>query len=347
VGELTLKDVLMQSSDWILAPAGRVWAASGGEGSHITEAPAPPHPVGNYFEALRAEARAHDGILDESDLTATPDEIEYALRHEGKRWRVAVLRSLSGWHRVMRYFPDELPEFTQMGYPEKLTELMLDERLTSGLVIFSGPPAAWKTTAAAAYISALLRGRGGHAITLEDPPEPNLEGEHGQGRCLQIEARRETMAEQLVHALRYGDPTVLMLGEIRDGATMAEALRAGINGHYIVMTMHSSGVGETMERIRALAMETGMNAGAAASLMAASISLVVHQRLFPLPDGEGAGSRFRLSAHAMILTPPWGTVAMRAHIEHGEFRMLGSEIHRQAQRLRLPPPPPEGLYQGE
>lgn len=341
-GDVAMEDALMFAADWILAPNEEVWALTGGGTSGIQRVPPPPNALGSFFQMVHNKAREYDGIEDETNLDAEPRAREYAIDMKFKRFRVALLKSQSGWHRVLRVFPSEMPTLDKVGYPDSISDILMTDGLQRGMVIFSGPPRAWKTTGASSYLISLLHKRGGHAITLEDPPEAELEGEHGKGVCMQIEVTRATMADQLVHSLRYGVPTAVMLGEIRDGKTMAEALRASINGHFLVATMHASGVPETLERIRALTMESGLSATATQALMSTGISMIVNQHLYEISGATDPTRQFKLKAQAMVLANPWGTTAMRSLIASGEFRKIGTELERQASTHGLPKPEAEG-----
>ncbi len=332
--------------DWMLVPGGRCWALSGGSGSLVTKMPQGAEVLDSYFASLRVALAAHDGIREQEDADmAEPLKWEYAVTHEGLSWRVSLARGRRGWHRFLRYMSDDSLDFRTLGYAPALVDILLDKRLDHGLVIFAGAPASGKTTAAHGLVRERLRARGGHAITLEDPPEQNLEGEHGEGYCIQIGTTRNSMSDDLERSVRYGFPSVVLIGELRNECAVAQALREGQNGQLIVTTLHAAGVTEALERIRGFAIEGGHSGHEANDLMASSIAAVVHQQLLPVGEPKEhrlgiprAGRRMRLSASALLVSPPWASQAVRAQIRDGNFALLVTEMEHQARMLGFPPP---------
>lgn len=72
-----------------------------------------------------------------------------------------------------------------LGLPDHIYECLLAEE-TRGLVYFAGEMGTGKTSSAASAVKARLTSRGGLGLTVEDPPETLLQGEHGSGRCIQL-----------------------------------------------------------------------------------------------------------------------------------------------------------------
>ena len=86
-----------------------------------------------------------------------------------------------------------------------------------------------------------------------------------------------------VRALLRQDPDVLLIGEVRDEASCAMALRAAMTGHQVLTTVHAGDAVAAIERLREL--------GAAPGVLADVLAGVVAQRLVrvrcPHCDGEG------------------------------------------------------------
>jgi len=67
------------------------------------------------------------------------------------------------------------------------------------------------------------------------------------------------------------DPDIIMIGEIRDIETANIAAQASLTGHLVLATLHTKSASETLERL--------MNMGMRGYVLAASIDLIIAQRL--------------------------------------------------------------------
>src|SRR3546814_7354761 len=80
------------------------------------------------------------------------------------------------------------------------------------------------------------------AIAIEDPPELPLDGKHGRfGRCFQIAVENGDFGRALSSTMRY-NPRYILLGEIRSPVEASQALRAAINGHIVLTTLHAGSI---------------------------------------------------------------------------------------------------------
>jgi type IV pilus assembly protein PilB len=87
-------------------------------------------------------------------------------------------------------------------------------------------------------------------ITIEDPIEYSLDG------IQQVQARSE-IGFAFQHAMRAfvrEDPDVILVGEIRDGETALEAIRASQTGHLVLSTLHANDTTDTLQRLYDLGM---------------------------------------------------------------------------------------------
>jgi general secretion pathway protein E len=89
----------------------------------------------------------------------------------------------------------------------------------------------------------------------------------------QIAANPKTgtsFADALRHVLRQ-DPDVVMVGEVRDSETAAQAVQAALTGHMVLTTLHTNDAVGAIARLRDL--------GVPGFLVAATLTGVVAQRL--------------------------------------------------------------------
>jgi twitching motility protein PilT len=109
-----------------------------------------------------------------------------------------------------------------------------------GLVIVAGGPNQGKTTTAASVFTRWVE-NGGIGVTLEDPPEIPIDGQHGKGVCFQIPVQNGAWANALKQSLRFGS-RYLFMGETRDGDAAREMARAALSNQSVLSTIHADTV---------------------------------------------------------------------------------------------------------
>lgn len=231
-----------------------------------------PHPApAQYAEALatlRAKCEAN---------FETTQRNEFTVRDDGISYRVSMLVSISETIYVLRRFPPKVPDIHTLGIHPRHVEKLMTPGIT-GLIVVAGAFGQGKTTTASSLLTARLAKYGGVGITVEDPPEMPLEGAHGEGICYQTWVEQGGFGQEVRKAARWA-PSIIFLGEVRDGETAAEALRASINGRLVVCTTHAGNVAMAVERIYSLANGAAGNSEDVANLLANGLACVVHQRL--------------------------------------------------------------------
>jgi twitching motility protein PilT len=180
---------------------------------------------------------------------------------------------------AIRLLPAAIPDLDRLGLPESAA-LLAD--LEEGLVLVTGPTGSGKTTTLAALVNAIHRRRRVHILTVEEPVE-YLHGE-GLGVVEQIEVGRDapSFAAALRSILRQ-DPDVLMVGEMRDGETMAMALTAAETGHLVLATVHTNDAAQTIDRI--IDSFSGDRQNQVRSQISLALTCVISQRLLPAAEG--------------------------------------------------------------
>ena len=79
------------------------------------------------------------------------------------RFRVNVMRQRGSISMVLRYIPQEIPTFEQLGLPEICKTLASKPR---GLVLVTGPTGSGKSTTLAAMIDLINASTHGHVLTM-------------------------------------------------------------------------------------------------------------------------------------------------------------------------------------
>jgi len=156
------------------------------------------------------------------------------------RYRVNAAQDAHGYTMMLRKLPSKIPTFAELGAPEAIRSFAHLER---GLVLVTGPTGSGKSTTLAAMLNEVITTSSRHVITLEDPIEFRFPTDKAS-----LVNQRE-LGESFVSfegalrdALRQ-DPDVILVGEMRDGATIKAALTAAETGHLVFGTLHSINAG--------------------------------------------------------------------------------------------------------
>lgn len=161
------------------------------------------------------------------------------------RFRVNIMRQRGSISLVMRYIPQKIPTFEQLGLPEICKTLSTKPR---GLVLVTGPTGSGKSTTLAAMVDFINSNEQGHILTMEDP----IEFLHNDKKCYvnQREIGSDTVDfnEALRRALRQ-DPDVILIGEMRDLETISLAVTAAETGHLVFGTLHTTSAMKTIDRV--------------------------------------------------------------------------------------------------
>src|SRR5207247_8539216 len=127
---------------------------------------------------------------------------------------------------VLRVIPNKVPTIDQLGLPKHLGEIPSER---NGIVLVTGPTGSGKSTTLAAMINQMNQEANIHIITIEDPIEylhPHVKATINQR---EVGSDTQTFALALRAALRPA-PKVILVGELRDVATMAKAVEASAHG---------------------------------------------------------------------------------------------------------------------
>ncbi|HEY0984934.1 MULTISPECIES: type IV pilus twitching motility protein PilT [unclassified Schlesneria] len=161
------------------------------------------------------------------------------------RFRVAVFKQRGHIGMVLRRVPNEFLSFEQLGLPLVIRDLIMRPR---GLFLVTGPTGSGKTTSLASMINYMNDTVDHHIITLEDPIEYYHQHKKSTINQREIGVDVPDFPEALRRALRM-DPDVILVGEMRDLATISSAITAAETGHVVFGTLHTTGAQGTVDRI--------------------------------------------------------------------------------------------------
>jgi twitching motility protein PilT len=130
----------------------------------------------------------------------------------------------------------KVPSIQQHTMPGKTLEYL--SRVQAGLILFYGRTNSGKTTTIKGLLEKINSSQQGHIVTIEDPIEYSMESNKCMISSKQIGVDVASYASGLRDALRQ-NPTHVMVGEIRDRATMETALHGAESGISLIATIHA------------------------------------------------------------------------------------------------------------
>lgn len=252
---------------------------------------------------------------------------EFSLKYDQIMYRVSKAQTVDGLLYVMRKGKPTVPEINELGLPSFLIDKLLSSHRKDGLILISGQMSSGKTTTAAAFVKSWLDRYGGHAVTLEDPPEYPLQEQCTQnGRCYQFDITGKDMGQELAKTLRRA-ANLIFLGELRKAGAISEALEASINGHLIVATIHSSSPKAALQKI--ITLGSKIDGDSTCATLATGFAAVVHQDLDPKTK--------RVSVKFLFAEDGFDEQAnaIRATIRDNTIHKLEDFISRQRNMMKL------------
>src|SRR5580765_3366852 len=234
----------------------------------------------------------------------TPERIQQEYEEQGSgdfgfaygeeaRFRVAIFKQKGYCSLVLRRIPNKILTFEQIGLPKMAEQIC---RRPRGIFLVTGPTGSGKTTTLACMINFINENFERHIITMEDPIE--YYHPHKKSIIVQREIGVDVpnFSEGLRRALRQ-DPDVILVGEMRDLATISSAVTAAETGHLVFGTLHTSGAASTINRVID-AFPTDSQEQVRVQL-AGNLIAVLSQALCPRIDTDGMVAAYEF----MYITP--------------------------------------------
>ncbi|HEC16697.1 MAG TPA: PilT/PilU family type 4a pilus ATPase [Sedimenticola sp.] len=161
------------------------------------------------------------------------------------RFRVNVFRQRGDAAMVIRYIKGDIPSPEDLNLPPILKDLIMEPR---GLILVVGSTGSGKSTSLASMIDYRNQNATGHILTIEDPVE--FLHTHKKSVVDQREVGLDTASYEvaLKNAMREA-PDVILIGEIRDRATMQHAIAYAETGHLCISTLHANNANQALDRI--------------------------------------------------------------------------------------------------
>lgn len=260
---------------------------------------------------------------------------EFVARAYDRSYRGHRIETITGYYYALRRMPQVIPSLKDLGLDPAIHKVLMSESLNKGgLVLICGETGQGKSTTCAATIKERMATLGSFCLTVEDPPEMPLHGNHGSGRCLQTEVRSGNFAEAMRGAMRCY-PTVngsiLYVGETRDAETAAEVLRIAMNGNLVFTTLHARDVPSGLKRLMSLA-STRMSEQEAHDVLASVFRVGMHQTLEPMRPRPGEPPKKKLMVSFLLSAS--GSTPVANKLRKREIEALGTDMQQQRATLQ-------------
>jgi twitching motility protein PilT len=227
------------------------------------------------------------------------------------RFRVSIYYRASNPEMSIRPVMDHIKTREELRLPVQIEDFT---RMTSGLILLTGPTGSGKTTTMNFMMDVINSERRCKIIAIEDP----VEYVHTQKRAIIVQQELYTdvksFSSALIHVLRQ-DPDVICIGEMRDMETTATALVAAETGHLVIATCHTPNSYQTVERIVSIFPENQQSQ--VFTQLSNCLQGILAQRLIPSADKKN-----RILGTELLLMNP----AARKHIREHELHQMVSVI---------------------
>ncbi len=191
------------------------------------------------------------------------------------RYRVNYCKDIYHGKFTFRTIPFKIKTLEELSLPSYF-ETFTHEN--NGIVLLTGATGCGKSTTLASMIDIINHNYKKHIVTIEDPVEFVYEEKKSiiTQRSLDIDVK--DFKTGVKYALRQ-DPDVILVGEIRDRATLMSAIEAAETGHLVFSTIHTNSTVQSINRLKGLVDENVQKEFL--KRLANCIRGIIHQQLVP------------------------------------------------------------------
>ena len=286
IHELLRKMVQVEGSDLFLTAGFPPAIKVDGRVKAVTDQPLTPQQSASLVRSIMNDRQTREfDSSKECNFAISPPRIG--------RFRVSAFIQQGQAGCVMRTINTHIPTFEELELPSVLKDVAMTTR---GLVLIVGGTGSGKSTTLAAMLGYRNENSKGHIITIEDP----VEYVHTHKNCVvtqrEVGMDTESWGIALKNTLRQA-PDVILIGEIRDRATMEYGIQFAETGHLCLATLHANSANQALDRVINFFPEEKRDQ----LLMDMSLNVkgIIAQRL--LPRAAGAG---RIAAMEIMLASP-------------------------------------------
>ncbi len=200
-----------------------------------------------------------------------PQDGRFKVKMNGREvdMRVSILPTSFGEKVCLRILDTSAQghDLSKLGFNENEQQIIKDcAKKPHGMILVTGPTGSGKTTTLYSVLK-YLDCPEVNITTVEDPVEYQLPGIN------QVNVKEHiglTFPAALRSILRQ-DPDIILIGEIRDNATLDIAVKAALTGHLVLSTLHTNDSASSITRM--------MNMGLEPFLISSTVLMISAQRL--------------------------------------------------------------------
>jgi len=198
-----------------------------------------PSDLDSILDSILTDAQKRD-FADTKELDAA-----YSIPGLG-RFRFNIYMQRGTKAATFRSIKIDVPSFADLNLPVEIMERLSSQK--RGLILITGHTGSGKSTTIASMIDYINNNFHKHIITIEDP----IEFVHFDKKSIisqrEIGSDTKDFSAALRHVIRQS-PDIIVIGEMRDTATMQTAIMAAETGHLVFSTLHTVDAAQTVERI--------------------------------------------------------------------------------------------------
>jgi twitching motility protein PilT len=265
-------------------------AKNGASDLHISVGRRPTLRIDGVLVPLQKEAivtpEIAEGLVsgllteDQKKRLAREKQIDFAYNLEDKaRFRCNAYYQRGYLSAALRAVPSRIRTIEELNLPPILHDFT---KLSQGFVLVVGPAGHGKSTCLAGLLDEVNHTRSDHIITVEDPIEYMFSQDKAIISQREVGTDTPTFHDALRTILRQ-DPDVIMIGEMRDAASIATAMTAAETGHLVFSTLHTNSASQTIDRI--IDSFPPEQQGQIVSQLADTLVAITSERLMPRLSG--------------------------------------------------------------
>lgn len=173
-------------------------------------------------------------------------EMDFSYGHaDGVRFRGNAFYQNGSMSVALRLIPNKIRTFQDLALPPILESFA---QRTQGFFLCVGPVGQGKSTTLASIVEYINENRAEHIVTIEDPIEYIYEPKKSLIDQREIGVDSNSFERALNSAFRQ-DVDVILVGEMRNAATISTAVTAAETGHLVLSTLHTNNAAQTIDRI--------------------------------------------------------------------------------------------------
>ncbi len=188
---------------------------------------------------------ARDLAEDEYEKIEKIGELDLARTLAGERVRINLFRQQGHISGALRILSNRIPKLDALGLPPAVQDF---PSYRKGIVLVTGETGSGKSTTLAAILDQINHTKSAHIITLEDPIEYIYTPDRAIINQREIGTDTESYTDGLRAILRE-DPDIILIGEMRDMASIETAMTAAETGHLVFATLHTNSAPDSIDRI--------------------------------------------------------------------------------------------------